>query len=301
MKKTITILSALALSMSLFVSCDDNNDSGNDSASVFSTEFNAKYPKATNVEWSTKDSYELASFDLDGLENTAWFSKTAAPNAAWKMTETDIAPISSSLPLSVKTAFEKTEYAKAPWTIDDIDMITRVGMMTVYVIDVENGALEMEIMYAEDGTHIKTQADDDNDNDNSSHLPTTLPAPVMDYIVANHPDAKIADIDNEGGMLEVDIVENGVEKELLFNPANMWHSTTTEGLGHGQVAAAAPKVMPTFMVVMKSQYPGFMPDMNEGIDYVETPTVNYYLFEIENKATGVEATIKIDSDGKQIQ
>ena len=81
----------------------------------------------------------------------------------------------------------------------------------------------------------------------------------------------------------------------------MWHSTTTEGLGHGQVAAAAPKVMPTFMVVMKSQYPGFMPDMNEGIDYVETPTVNYYLFEIENKATGVEATIKIDSDGKQIQ
>ena len=41
------------------------------------------------------------------------------------------------LPEAVRTAFAATEYAAAPWSVDDVDMLEREGVETVYVIEVE--------------------------------------------------------------------------------------------------------------------------------------------------------------------
>lgn len=94
----------------------------------------AKYPSASNVSWQTKGGYVVASFSLPvsraeaGSDLAAWFDN----GGAWYMTETDIE--FSMLPVAVQTAFSESEYASAPWRVDDVDMLEREGVETIYVI-----------------------------------------------------------------------------------------------------------------------------------------------------------------------
>lgn len=64
--------------------------------------------------------------------------------------------------LSGKSAFESSEYAK--WKIDDVDMLERLDMETVYVIEVESGKQEFDLYYSAEGILIKNVADTDNDS-----------------------------------------------------------------------------------------------------------------------------------------
>ena len=66
-----------------------------------------------------------------GSDLSAWFDN----GGEWYMTQTDI-PF-TMLPEAVRTAFAATEYAAVPWSVDDVDMLEREGVETVYVIEVE--------------------------------------------------------------------------------------------------------------------------------------------------------------------
>ena len=300
MKKLITLFSMFALLTTLFVSCNDND--GDDCSPTFCQNFYKMYPYATDVNWAVKGDYEVATFDLKGVDKTAWFSITAINRDPWEMTDTELPPVATSLPELVQTAFATSEYSKAPWSIDDIDLLERFGMEDIFVIEVENATtdVEMEIVYATDGTLLQVQPDVDVDNDNSSHLPSAIPAAVQVILDAKYPNAKIVDVDNNNGTLEIDIVDGVVEKEVTFDANNTWVSTVTEGLGHGQVAAASMVVMKKFEQLMGSDYLGYAPDMKEGIDFIETPAISYYVFELVMPATGAEATLKIDTEGNKI-
>lgn len=131
----------------LFASCsnDENNPlpdgtSGEVPALVLD-EFNSLFPGATNVVWSTKGEYAVASFYWDGSRadnvvrnHTAWF---ALANGVWGMTEKEIR--FADLPEAVKNAFGASEYGQAPWRADDeVDVLKRNGDSEIlYVIDVE--------------------------------------------------------------------------------------------------------------------------------------------------------------------
>ena len=96
------------------------------------------YPNATNISWEQKGEYAVASFSQPQTKaaehNTkAWFHLTSAE---WGMTDMDI-PF-NMLPQAVLSAFNESEYSKAPWTHDDeADKIQRKNAETLYVIDVE--------------------------------------------------------------------------------------------------------------------------------------------------------------------
>ena len=123
----------------------------------------AKYPAATNVVWQTKQGYVVADFSLaearaaGAAELSAWFDN----GGAWYMTETDI-PF-AALPEAVQTAFNGSEYAAAPWQVDDVDKLEREGVETIYVVEVEkreNGnKTEVDLYYAPDGVLVKKIAD----------------------------------------------------------------------------------------------------------------------------------------------
>ena len=74
------------------------------------------------------------------------------------MTESDI-PY-EALPQPVKETFKQSEYAG--WKIDDVDMLARAGMETIYVIEVEQGKQEVDLYYSPEGVLTRTEVDNDS-------------------------------------------------------------------------------------------------------------------------------------------
>lgn len=148
-KNRILSLFALAAGLFAFSGCSDEDDNGApEGAYLVSKEvqnaFNAKYPQARDAEWELKGNYAVVDFDWNGIEHSAWFDPLSA---SWYMTETDIRY--ADVPQAVRTAHEAGEYAD--WHVDDVDMLTREGMETLYVIEVEKGETEVDLFYSSSG------------------------------------------------------------------------------------------------------------------------------------------------------
>lgn len=62
--------------------------------------FKAKYPKAKQVEWEVKNTYQVAEFREGLTEAEAWFDN----NGNWMMTESDVS--FRSLPAVIRNSFE---------------------------------------------------------------------------------------------------------------------------------------------------------------------------------------------------
>ena len=174
--------------------------------------FNSQYPDATNVSWETRDEYAVASFTIEVRSTTtegrsmAWYRMS---DARWSMSDIDIHY--DHLPQAVKTSFEATEYAQAPWhRDDDVDVITRAGYdETLYVIEVEkneNGIeTEVELYYTADGILVNTIIEADKEDDHSHLLPSESPSGITEWLNQHFPGARIIEIDRENGGTEVDL------------------------------------------------------------------------------------------------
>ena len=185
MKKLLSAF-VVGAALSLFASCQKETGSGGPGTIPQSVlnQFASLYPTATNVQWTTKgNDYAIATFTLtntkaNGAQNSAWF---ALQSGSWGMTETEI--LFDQLPEAVKTAFNASEYAQAPWYLDDqeIDVIYRgEGQETLYVIEVEqrdnNQTIEMKLYYTADGTLTKEFGKVSNSPPPSNRgLPPTTP------------------------------------------------------------------------------------------------------------------------------
>ena len=165
--------------MLFFTSCSDNDKvsfpdgtSGDIPAQVMEA-FNAQFPGASNVVWTTKAGYAVADFYWEGTRSadvsrnhTAWF---ALESGLLGMTERDIR--FSELPEQVKSAFYASEYGQAPWVADDeVDVLTRNDASEVlYVIDVEKkeGGIEtdVDLYYTSEGILVKEVIDADDNKD----------------------------------------------------------------------------------------------------------------------------------------
>ncbi len=247
----------------------------------------AMYPDATNISWSINGSYYVADFSCPitraggTTDCTAWFDYSGK----WYMTETDIT--FADLPEAVQAAFLASEYAS--WTIDDVDMLERTGVETIYVIEVEgieNGVkVEYDLYYTEDGTLVKAVADAEEDYDYSDYIPAdnTTVSGIKSYIETNYPGARYLDIDYEDGMTEVEILYNGVCYELLFDSNEAWVYTKTE-------LKTVPEIVST--AIAASEYASYRID---DVDYYETASNgNFYLVDLESANGDVEVMITLD-------
>ena len=169
------LMSFLVGTMILLSACsDEDGPKTNEIPDRVLEAFNSQYPDATNVSWETRDEYAVASFTIEVRSTTtegrsmAWYRMS---DARWSMSDIDIHY--NHLPQAVKTSFEATEYAQAPWhRDDDVDVITRAGYdETLYVIEVEkneNGIeTEVELYYTADGILVNTIIEADKEDDHS--------------------------------------------------------------------------------------------------------------------------------------
>jgi len=230
---------------------------------------NSKYPKADKIEWKQKDGYYVADFHQNGVESEAWFDATGK----WMMTESDLKY--NALPQAIRNHFEKSIYNN--WKKEDINKIERVGMPPVYIIEVEKEGQDTDLYYTENGTLVKT-IDDVKKGEHSGYVPVS--AVIRDKVIQKYPDATIIETDSKNGKYEIDILDNGKSKELIFH-GNNWVSTSWE-VSKAEVPSI---VMDAFR---KSDYGKYRID---DIHFYETPDRSYYYFDLEHGDTEVHFSI----------
>lgn len=265
----------------ILASCN-NNDKGFTPNDAVTAAFDTKFPSATNVEWERKNSYDVADFTVANQSYSAWFDNLGK----WYMTEVDLDNL-IQLPLAVQTAFKASEYKD--WMTEDFERLDRLNADTIYVIEVEKGNLEFDLFYSTDGILIKAVPDFDHDNNNDfdDFVPNyTIPAAIKTYIETNYPGARIIELDNENGNIEVDIIHENKGKEVLFSSTYVWIST------HYDVIKSEVETTVT-QAFEGSIYKDYYID---DIEMYETPSGNYYMYELEKGNTDIN--IKIDTTGK---
>ena len=239
MKTTKHLFLTLIACVAVFLTACSDDDNPNQNGTVpdkVVEAFNSQYPDASNVSWEIKGDYAVASFtvgEVRSISNGAGKAWYRMSDARWSMSDFDI-PY-SQLPQAVKTSFEESEYGQSPWRRDDdVDVITRYGYdETIYVIDVEkneNGTeTEVELYYTADGILVNTVVDAEKDNDFSGLLPPdSSPGSIIEWVNQNFPGARIVEIDDEDGGVEVDFVYDGLKHEALFSAAQQWIYTKVE-------------------------------------------------------------------------
>lgn len=270
--KTTFITAIIILSATFaFSSCKDD---GYVPAKNIVNAFNAKYPKAKQVEWEVKSTYQVAEFRLGFTEAEAWFDN----NGNWMMTESDVS--FRTLPAVIRNSFEAGEYAK--WKVEDVDKLERAGMEIVYIIEVELGEQEVDLHYLENGTLVKTVMD----KENRGYLPETMPESAQQFIKQKYPQANVIEIDHEKGLLKIEIIDGRIKKEVVFNHQNAWVVTTWE-VRQNEVPANVMNVLKT------SAYTNYRID---DIDYEERADgTNVYIFEMEQGNKEVYITINANN------
>jgi len=272
-------MSMLMMGALAFSGCNDDDDSIQVSAE-FQSAFQALYPDVTQVSWEREAGYYYVADFWNGEMNAeaeAWFDEMAR----WQMTITEINY--NGLPEAVKEAHAAGEYST--WRVDDVDVVERPEMETVYVLDVESGNLEYDLYYTGDGTLVKTVVDNGN-NDPVNYIPGNVSSTINEFIAATYPSARIVEIDRKNTAIEVDIIDGNVHREVVFSLTAEWKYTQTEF----RMADLPQTVIKAFI---ESQYNRYSVD---DIDFYNTPDGDFYIFELESEPD--DMYIKIFPDGR---
>ena len=292
MKARITFLSMMAVAGLFMTSCDDDDDDKWRPDYQVTSAFEQRYPNASRVEWDREYAgYYVADFRENGVEKEAWFSY----DGTWVMTETDLLP--ANLPEVIRTALNKTEYTEANgWWIEDVDKLERLDMETIYILDMEQRRtdIDMDLYFAEDGTFIKAISDEFGNQ--GQYVPSTPSNEAKDFISKHYLDATITDYDSDRNGYEVEILHEGISKEVHFDLQYTWQYTSWDiwyrDLGNNGISEQAVKT--TIETLINGEYSGYQVD---DVDYRENSNgTDTYVVELERNGYQ-DVKIEIDLEG----
>jgi Protein of unknown function (DUF2874). len=267
--KTKLFMLLFAFAAISFVACDDDDNYLPETSVV--NAFNSKYPQVKKVSWERKADYQVAEFVLDRRETEAWFDGMGN----WFMTETDIR--FEELPLAIQEKHVLGEYAN--WRVDDVDKIERYNTEVIYVVEVEKGEQDVELIYAADGTLIKVITDDIG----KPHQPLVITEAINTFITEKYPGAKILEYDNERWGIEVDILHDRKYKDVLFSSNGEWLRTEWD--------VRKSEVPSVVLSTIEQKYRDYKID---DIEFHETPAGVRYAFELEKGKTEINVYISVD-------
>lgn len=281
--KKIVFWAMMTLGVISLQSCDNDDDKNLQVSANLQEAFESRYPNASRVDWEQSNGFYGAEFTGNGYENKAWFT----PEGTWVMTEYDL-PF-TQLPQAVQDAFAAGTYAF--WKVDDVDKIEKSDMSVTYVIEVESAGQEYELTYLEDGTLIRENAEWDD------HLPVApaQTAQVKDLVMEKYPQAVILDVEEEKGIIEVEIREGNRQKEVCYKSANgilTWTHTTYE------IEKYEYTTLPEGVRQALTELSGSGMKIDD-IDYFETADGNYYRVEVEDRDT--DKYVYVGENGDMLQ
>ncbi|WP_418992233.1 hypothetical protein [Alistipes sp.] len=224
MKLSIKWALALIVCGVLATGCnDDENGGGPQPAAQTVAAFQKQFPGATDVAWSKKNGYDVASFTLASRaaatpRNSAWYPEGGTACAFTKF-EISWTQLQEEAP-AVAEAWNASPYKSQGYRLDDeIDRKTYADTDPTYKLEIERGDTERELVYKQDGTLLSDRTDADDGDEADEDDPS--PQPILEYIASNLPDALIVECDTEraGGATfwEVEIAYRNRECDLIFD------------------------------------------------------------------------------------
>lgn len=210
-----TIIASFAL---LLASCnkdDDKNVPGIQPPKLIQDSFKTEYPGIQNPEWKVAGNYYVADFENDSTEVTAWFAQTTGQ---WLMEKADLRV--TLIPDDIIDTIQQGFYTN--WMIEDAYTIKRVGMGTVYEVEVQLGNQDTYLYFSEYGNLIKTIEEADNHEDE----PLIIPEQVASLMQLTFADCQLLDIQSNSKGYILNLLDGDVYKIAQLNSNYIWQSTS---------------------------------------------------------------------------
>lgn len=308
--KLKNLILAFACCALVFTACSDDDDNKvipSDVPEAVLKAFENKYGDIKDVKWEKKNNYNVARFQTgaitkagDSYTTSAWYDD----NGSEKQVNQDI-PF-ANLPEAVKTAFDA--YQKklyADWKADDdVDVVSRLDMGLIYIIEIEKGKEERELSFSPDGVLLKDVLDTDDDDE---ILPVIVSDEIKKKIAELFPNSKSVvileiDTDDDDNETEIDILDDGIHKEVKLDAKGNWICTEFE------------TTLPEAMEIMNTLNPAILAKLvamagqagidltkpeiirNTEVTVVDHVTKGMY-FEVEIEIGDNDLEVIIDKDG----
>lgn len=114
--------------------------------SVIVNSFKSEFPKAKDIEWELKGDLYNVEFEIGwSVDYEAWF------NASGKLIKYTMEVSKKDIPKAITDAIKK-QYKG--YRLDDAKKIIENGVET-YKIEIENGNIELKLIYSKEGKLIK--------------------------------------------------------------------------------------------------------------------------------------------------
>ena len=269
MKKLIPFL---FLSLFAFVACDDDDDKSVAISNTVAEFIKSKYPGADirHAEYDSNGLLEVEILHDSRLKDVYFNSKNDWVYTSWDLRLNEV-------PDAVKKSLVN---AYPDFTLDEADFIER-GDRTYYEVELEKKGASIVVFVSPDGTILDSSTGEPGANSELSDA-------VKSFIKDKYPGASVKDYGkNANGMLEVDIVHDGIEKDVYFDSKGNWVQTDWD-VPVAKLPAAVSSAVAT-------NFPDFRIDDAE---YVERPEIVFY--EIDLEKGGVEKVVYIAPDGSVI-
>ncbi len=173
--------------------------------------FDIKYPNAKNIEWAVKSNYYVADF-TEGYSNIiAWFNQ----QGNWTLSKSSIT--SNELTADIKSAFSQSSYSG--WEIKDRNILSRKDFSDMYIIEVVNGARDINIYYTKEGDLVKAV------DAQTADTPLSVPAEVNNLLVNLFGNSEIIDIWSDSLGPKVGVIENNTYKVVALDSSYGWICT----------------------------------------------------------------------------
>lgn len=231
--KLKNLILAFACCALVFTACSDDDDNKvipSDVPEAVLKAFENKYGDIKDVKWEKKNNYNVARFQTGAITKAGNSYTTSAwydDNGSEKQVNQDI-PF-ANLPEAVKTAFDAYQKKMyADWKADDdVDVVSRLDMGLIYIIEIEKGKEERELSFSPDGTLLKDVLDTDDDDE---ILPVIVTDEIKKKIAELFPNSKSVvileiDTDDDDNETEIDILDDGIHKEVTLDAKGNWIST----------------------------------------------------------------------------
>lgn len=274
MKKYILLLFAAAA----LAACDDDENWSVSQPALDA--FEVQYPTAQDVQWMRWRGYYVADFNqsVESLptDNLAWYDGSGV----WYLTQSDI-PF-ALLPKPVSDAFAASEYSA--WQVEDVESAERADIPAVYTIECEGAYNDMLLYYTADGLFIKAV----DSSIDPIVVPLRLDGSIKNFLNRYYSGATILNVALYGYNTVVDILDEDVVRELLFNGRGYWVMTQSR---------IAPDELPAAVVqaIASSQYASWQV---EAASLIDTNSGSYYQVKLDGGKN--EVVLRISLSGQII-
>ena len=290
---TVCLIAFVGVSMA---NCSDD-DTYDDGAKSREELLEERFPGVADVTWSTENGLNKAEFLYDDEETVTWFND----EGVWAMTQRKVGY--DGLPAAVRNSFESGEYKDYPQNA--LYHFHFEGGENTYAISLVKDSSPTNLYYRENGELYRV-----GESIFRTYVPIILSETQQKAMNEKYPNAillearladkDIPDLKNEThktigdeGDIRVNIIHDGVYKEVCFNGSNWTVTTYRTQINYESLDESIKDLVEEKLYLI----PTPNCSVSENIIYQERPKTDYYIFFVFDPDGEWHGLINVALDG----